>query len=203
MQSDSDSSALSARTFNLSSERPMFAAGKSGKYTCTRCGWKWTPRDGCPDPPRACARCRSAYWQTAPISPRANSPEDPKWQAERDLVSRRRRERHLAKLKELAAEFNLEPPPILDERAMPPARGLPQPVAPSIDYTDRFNDPLPATAFRPVGRLSREMARQIAQSEPKPEAPSPLPITEPSPERVTLVGRRLGYGRTLNPTRNR
>jgi hypothetical protein len=127
----------------MTDKRPKYNAGKSGKYTCTRCGWKWTPRDGCPDPPRACARCRTAYWQTAPMSSRANSPEDPKWKRERDLASRRRRERHLARLRELAAEFNLAPLPIEDGGAIPPARGLHQPAASWIDSRDRFNDRVP------------------------------------------------------------
>src|SRR5713226_2380183 len=95
--------------------------GNVGKYACTRCGWKWTPRPNFPDPPRACARCRSAYWQSAPVSSRANSPDDPKWQAERDSVARRRRERHVARLRELAAEFGLTPPPILDDFTIAPA----------------------------------------------------------------------------------
>src|SRR6267154_3260982 len=124
----------------MTDDRPKYAAGKFGKYACTRCGWKWTPRGNCPDPPHACARCRTAYWQTPPMSSRANSPEDLKWREERDLVSRRRRERHLAKLRELAAEFELEPPPIEDRRAIPSAHVLPQPAAPWIDSRDRFND---------------------------------------------------------------
>src|SRR6266851_2921063 len=96
--------------------------GNVGKYACTRCGWKWTPRPNSPDPPHACARCRSAYWQTPPISSRANSPDNPKWQAERDVVARRRRERHMARLRELAAEFGIKPPPINDRGAILPAK---------------------------------------------------------------------------------
>jgi hypothetical protein len=168
----------------MSDGRPKYAAGKFGKYTCTRCGWKWTPRGNCPDPPRACARCRTAYWQAAPVSSRANSPEDPKWQVERDLVSRRRRERHLRKLRELAAEFRLEPPPIEDRRAIPPANDPPRPAAPWIDSWDRFNDRPPtrlasATAIKPAGRLSQELARVRAQSEAKPGTPLPSPIPGP------------------------
>ena len=94
--------------------------GVSREYTCTRCGWKWTPRPNSPDPPRACARCRSAYWQSAPASSRANSPGDPKWQTERESVARRRKERHVARLRELAAEFGLQPPPIVGELTSPP-----------------------------------------------------------------------------------
>ncbi|MGD0910041.1 MAG: hypothetical protein ABSA96_20850 [Candidatus Acidiferrales bacterium] len=168
----------------MTDERPKYAAGKIGKYTCTRCGWKWTPRGGCPDPPRACARCRTAYWQSAPMSSRANSPEDPKWQAERDLVARRRQERHLARLKELAEEFNLDPPPILDGCAIPLA--------------GRFNDPLPATAFRHVGPLARRLERAIAES--KAETPSRLPVPEPSPDLAAPAMRpKLGYGKSRDP----
>jgi len=188
----------------MTDQRSKHAAGKFGKYNCTRCGWKWTPRGGCADPPLACARCRTAYWQTAPMSSRANSPGDPKWQAERDLVSRRRRERHLSRLRELAEEFNLEPPPIENRPAIPPAKALPQPMAPSMDSRDRFSDQLPPTAFRPVGRLVRELHQLMAQSEPKPGTPSPSPTAKLSPERVTLARRREGgYEKVLDPTRNR
>jgi len=93
---------------------------KPGKYTCDRCGWSWTPRPNAPDPPRACARCRSAYWQSAPVTSRANSPNDPKWQAEQESIARRRKERHLARLKELAAEFGFAPPPIRDDLSIAP-----------------------------------------------------------------------------------
>jgi hypothetical protein len=171
----------------ISDNRPKYAAGKSGKYTCTRCGWKWTPRVGCPDPPRACARCRSAYWQTAPMSSRANSPEDSKWHADRDLVARRRRERHLAKLRELAAEFGLEPPPIEDVDTMHPAEYPPRPAAPSIELRDRFNERVPAQqvsgpTIPPVRNLSLEQARLTAQSESKSVQAPPLLVAQPSQE---------------------
>jgi hypothetical protein len=81
------------------------SAGQSGKYFCLRCGWRWSPRRGSPDPPNACARCRTAHWNTPPESARANHPEDPKWHAERDTLANRRRARHLARLKELAQEL--------------------------------------------------------------------------------------------------
>jgi hypothetical protein len=170
-------------------ESPKCVAGKFGKYTCTRCGWKWTPRGGCPDPPHACARCRTAYWQTAPMSSRANSPEDPKWRAERDLAARRRRERHLVKLSELAAEFGLEPPPIEEVRAITPARYPWQAAAPSTCSRDRFNEG--ALPSAPAGPLSQELARLTAQSEVKTGTPLPSPIAEPPRGRG-------GYGK---PTR--
>ncbi len=154
-------------------KEPNYSAGNVGKYTCTRCGWKWTPRAGCPDPPRACARCRTAYWQTAPTSSRANSPDDPKWQEERELVARRRRERHFAKLRELAAEFGLQLPPIGD--TSPPTKGLRQPAVPPLDSRVRLNEPAPsrgltsapATPPPPARPLAEALARALAQSKQK------------------------------------
>jgi hypothetical protein len=81
------------------------SAGQSGRYLCLPCGWRWSPRRGSPDPPKACSRCRSAYWNSPPKSARANRPDDAKWKAERDTLANRRRARHLALLKELAQEF--------------------------------------------------------------------------------------------------
>jgi len=136
-------------------------SGQVGKYTCTRCGWKWTPRANSPDPPHACARCRTAYWQSAPVSSRANSPDDPKWQAERDSVARRKRERHLARLRELAAEFGLKPPPIDDD-----------------------NEPAPSQLTPPAPRisLSERLRRVTPQWEPNPE-PTPPPSGPGQPTR--------------------
>jgi hypothetical protein len=186
----------------MTDEGRKYAPGKFGKYTCTRCGWKWTPRDGSPDPPRACARCRTAYWQTPPRSSRANSPEDPKWQAERDLVPRRRRLRHLAKLKELAVEFRLEPPPVEDRRAIPLGNDLPRPAAAWMDLGDRFNDrgsTLPASS-QPVGPLSGELTRLRAQESPKPGMPSAPPVSESSTDSPALARRReVGYGKSRDP----
>jgi hypothetical protein len=132
----------------MSDERPKNSAGQLGKYACTRCGWKWTPRGNSPDPPHACARCRSAYWQTAPVSARANSPDNPKWQAERDVVALRKRERHLVRLRELAAEFDFTVPvgegprlvetPGMSTATIPPAKDAPRPT---VDPRIRFNDP--------------------------------------------------------------
>jgi hypothetical protein len=124
-----------------------------GKYTCTRCGWKWTPRLNSPDPPHACARCRSAYWQSSPVSSRANLPTDPKWHAERDVVARRRRERHAARLRELETEFGIKPSPIDDQGAIAPApaKDLRQPAAIGVAPWIRFNDPPPpGTASTPA-----------------------------------------------------
>ena len=84
----------------------------SGRYTCIRCGWTWSPRPKSPDPPRACARCRSAYWQTAPTSCRGNRPDNPKWQAQRELVEGRKRARRLARLRSRAAELGFRLVPV-------------------------------------------------------------------------------------------
>jgi hypothetical protein len=193
----------------MTDERPKYAAGKFGKYTCTRCGWKWTPHGGFPDPPRACARCRTAYWQTPPMSSRANLPEDPKWQAERDLVSRRRRERHLARLRELAAEFRLEPPPVEGGRAISPGNDLSRAGAAWLDSGDRFNDrgstrPVYARALPPARPLAQELSHRMARSEPKSGTPSPLPAPEPSPDLpASATRRKVGYGRGRETTTNR
>ncbi len=136
-------------------------AGHVGKYTCTRCGWKWTPRQNSPDPPHACARCRSAYWQSAPVSSHANAPNDPKWQAERDSVARRRRGRHLARLRQLAAEFGLTPPPIRDDNERTPSQLAPP--APRMSLSERLR------------RLRAEW-----ESNPEP-APSPGGPGQPTP----------------------
>jgi hypothetical protein len=115
-------------------------AGQSGKYLCLRCGWRWSPRCGSPDPPNACARCRSHYWNTPPESARANRPDDPKWKTERDALENRRRTRQRARLKELTQELGpdavetvkpaLVPP---EQTAVPALQPAPKPVALSGD----------------------------------------------------------------------
>ena len=152
------------------------SAGRAGKYTCNRCGWAWTPRLNSLDPPRACARCRSAYWQSAPESPRANSPSDPKWELKSESIARRKRERHLARLKELAAEFRLKLPPGLDDPAVaPPIVPVQRPAQTSaiaVDPRVPLNDPVPpqidpTAAGSPAPRLSlrEKLQQRIAQLE--------------------------------------
>lgn len=179
----------------MADQRPRCSTEKFGKYACTRCGWKWTPRAGRPDLPRACARCRAAYWQSAPVSSRANSPEDPKWLAERDLVSRRRRQRHLAKLKELVTEFGLEPPPIEGERVIFPANDTPRATAPLMDLRDRFNDRprtrLATASASPAGvRFSKGLAGLMAESDAKTETPSRAPVRGAMPDQHGFPKRR-------------
>jgi len=101
-------------------QHPQRSAGQSGRYLCLRCGWRWSPRRGSPDPPNACARCRSTYWNSPPKSARANRPDDPKWQAERDALANRRRARHAARPKELAEELGPDAAEIVTP-ALPPA----------------------------------------------------------------------------------
>ena len=121
------------------------SAGVAGKYACARCGWRWTPRTNSPDPPRACARCRSAYWQSTPVSCRANSPSDPKWCVESQSVARRRQKRHLTRLKELAAEFGFALPPVrYDLSVAPPVFPLPQGSSQPVEPRLHFNEPVPS-----------------------------------------------------------
>jgi hypothetical protein len=142
--------------------------GVAGKYACTRCGWKWTPRTNSPDPPRACARCRSAYWQSMPVSSRANMPSDAKWRVESQSVAQRRRERHLARLKELAAEFGFALPPIrynLTPPVFPLPQGLCQPGGVLEEPRSRFNEPVPSrqsSVPAPRRSLAEELHRRMA-----------------------------------------
>jgi len=126
--------------------QPTYSAGKAGKYTCTRCGWQWAPRRNSADPPRACARCRSAYWQSTPVSCRANSPSDPKWRAESQSVAQRRQRRRFARLKELAAEFGFAlSSPIRDDLSIaPPVFPLPQEASQPAEPRSHFNEPVPS-----------------------------------------------------------
>jgi hypothetical protein len=145
---------------------PSHSSETTGKYTCTRCGWRWTPRQNSPDPPRACARCRSAYWQRAPVSSRANSPDDPKWQAEREAVARRRQVRHRARLIELAAEFGFAPPPIGDGFTPAPVFALPNELSrcgvSPLGSRGGFSGP---AAFHPVPASSIPTAPRMSLSE--------------------------------------
>jgi hypothetical protein len=102
---------------------PQGGAEGPGKCLCQRCGWRWSPRPGFPEPPTACSHCRSAYWNAPPASARANRPDDPRWKAERNAKADRRRAQHLARLKELAHELGQDavkpvmatPPPESEE----------------------------------------------------------------------------------------
>jgi hypothetical protein len=121
------------------------SAGTTGKYSCSRCGWSWTPRQNAPDPPRACARCRRAYWQSTPVSSRGNSPSDPKWRAESQSVAQRRQRRRFAGLKELAAEFGFALSPIRDDLSFaPPVFPLPQGSSQPVEPRLHFNEPVPS-----------------------------------------------------------
>ena len=134
----------------------------AGKYSCTRCGWRWTPRTNSPDPPRACARCRSAYWQSMPVSSRANSPSDPKWRTESQSVAHRRQKRHLTRLKGLAAEFGFALAPTrYDLSVAPPAFSQPQ----ESSQADVVPKPVPSSQDSvpaPRRSLSEEFRRRMA-----------------------------------------
>jgi hypothetical protein len=138
-------------------------AGVAGKYVCSRCGWRWTPRTNSPDPPRACARCRSAYWQSTPVSCRANSPSDPKWRVEGQSVARRRQKRRLTRLKELAAEFGFALPPVRGDLGLGPVFPLPQGSSQPAEPRSHSNEPVPA----PRRSLAEELHRLRAADAPK------------------------------------
>jgi hypothetical protein len=128
---------------------PRQSDERTGKYSCTRCGWRWTPRPNSPDVPRACARCRSAYWQSAPLSSRANFPNDPKWQAESQSAGRRRREQCFRRLRELAAEFGLTVLPIRDDLTFgPPVVWRPSVSSSPGSYIQVAPPPTPRTPGR-------------------------------------------------------
>jgi hypothetical protein len=145
---------------------PNRHAENVGKYTCTRCGWQWAPRPHSPDPPHACARCRSAYWQSTPVSSRGNSPSDPKWRAESQSLARRRQKRRFAGLKELAAEFDFALSPIRDDLSIaPPVFPLPQESSQPAEPRSHFNEPVPSrenSVPAPRGSLVEELRRRMA-----------------------------------------
>ena len=148
----------------MAGEISMCSAGNVGKYAGTRCGWRWTPRTNSPDLPRACARCRSAYWQSTPVSSRANFPSDAKWRVESQSVAQRRQKRHLTRLKELAAEFGFAPPPIPDDLATP-VFPLPQESSQPADPWLHFNEPVPSvqdSVSAPRRSLVEELRRRMA-----------------------------------------
>jgi len=148
-------------------ERSCSAEG-AGKYMCTRCGWQWTARQNSPDPPRACARCRSAYWQSTPVSCRANSPSDLKWRAESQSVAQRRQRRHLTRLKELAAEFGFALSPARDDLTFaPPVFPLTQESSQPVEPRLHFNEPVPAPRRSLVEELRRRMAADANAGAPK------------------------------------
>jgi hypothetical protein len=142
------------------------SAGVAGKYACARCGWRWTPRTNSPDPPRACARCRSAYWQSMPVSSRANFPSDAKWRVESHSVAQRRQKRHLTRLKELAAEFGFALSPTrYDLGVAPPVFPLPQESSQPVEARLHFNEPVPSgqdSVPAPRRSLVEELRRRMA-----------------------------------------
>jgi hypothetical protein len=129
----------------------------SGRYSCTRCGWTWGPRPNSPKPPRACARCRSAYWQSAPTSARGNTPDNPKWQAQRESAEARRQGRRLARLSSRAAELGFRLVPI----------NLPSARTRVLEGQPRIGVPTHSVRFAESEQTER----------PCPPAPSPAPAT--------------------------
>jgi hypothetical protein len=137
--------------------RPSSSTEAVSKCTCRRCGWSWTSRSRSPDLPRACARCRSAYWQTAPTSARGNTPDNPKWHAQREVAEGRKRARRLARLRFGAAEFGFKLVPVDNPniRTRAPER---QPAVGIPSRSIRFAEP-------------------EGNESPRPPAPSPTPAT--------------------------
>ena len=141
------------------------SVGVAGKYACSRCGWRWTPRTNSPDPPRACARCRSAYWQSTPVSSRANLPSNPKWREESQSVAQRRQKRHFTRLKELAAEFGFALSPTRYDRSVaPPVLPLPQESSQPVESRP-LDEPVPSgqnSVPAPWRSLAEELRRRMA-----------------------------------------
>lgn len=76
---------------------------------CERCGYDWPTASGRMHPPKACARCRSAYWQTLPENPdRSNTPNDRRWDTKVSRTKERRKQRLIRKLLEIIAELGPE-----------------------------------------------------------------------------------------------
>jgi hypothetical protein len=124
--------------------------------------------------PGACARCRSAYWQSMPVSSRANSPSDAKWRVESQSVARRKQERHLARLRELAAEFGFALPPVgghlsVATPVFPLPQELCQPGGVPEEQRSQFNEPVPSrqsSVPAPRRSLAEEWHRRMA-ADPK------------------------------------
>jgi hypothetical protein len=95
-------------------------SGTVGSCECLRCGYKWDPkprrRNGevTVPRPRLCANpeCRTAYWDRPPVAESARRPAATNWEKVRqrqgEEVVRRRKQRHLAKVKALARELGLD-----------------------------------------------------------------------------------------------
>jgi hypothetical protein len=140
-----------------------YSARVAGKYLCSRCGR--TPRNNSPDPPRACARCRSAYWQSTSASCRANSPSEPKWRAESQSVAKRKQRRHLTRLKELAAAFGFALPPARGDLGLGPVFPLPQDSSQPAELRLNINEPVPSgqgSVPAPRRSLVEELCRRMA-----------------------------------------
>jgi hypothetical protein len=114
------------------------------------------------------------------VTSRANSPDDPKWLVERESVAQRRQRRHLQRLRELAAEFNLKATPVIDGPgiglSLVPAVEPPQPSKFRVDPRARANDPdasqpsapvAPAQRRSLVEELRRRMAADLNSTAPK------------------------------------
>jgi hypothetical protein len=102
---------------------PRTLAERAGNHICLRCGWHWycnrCRRDhaahlnGAPYP-TGCANviCRSTYWDRPATRARGRRPDDTNWTFVQQRMAEarvdRKRRRHLAKTRELAAELGLD-----------------------------------------------------------------------------------------------
>jgi hypothetical protein len=105
---------------------PFRNDGHAGQHQCLRCGWRWDCRE-CRQHgrhahgpthqrplPKCCANviCRSAYWDVPAKTSRGRTPDQTDWDDVRsrmlDARDRRKRFRHLAKVRKLAASLGLD-----------------------------------------------------------------------------------------------
>jgi hypothetical protein len=133
--------------------RPRSLRDHPGDLQCLRCGYRWTPRTA--THPRCCPMplCRSTYWDREPVMPNARRPADIDWvrvERQREINKRNRvRWRHLARLRQLASELDIDitdPAPRHTRK-----RGRPRaPTAAGIAATWNANHPVePATPVPP------------------------------------------------------
>lgn len=131
---------------------------------CERCGYDWPTASGRMHPPKACARCRSAYWQTLPENPdRSNTPNDRRWDTKVSRTKERRKQRLIRKLLEIIAE--LGPEAILATQSRPEMKDFLELAVERARLAATANATAAAAAAAPdAGRIPRP---------PRPAIPPP------------------------------